>query len=225
MVKVYNVNSGSENPIEAALSNLSDHTFKIGKLTLIVEVALQMIKFPLESKERKEILALSGKDIGIRAKRLGKNAVGELVYWDGRTIVYNSQEHRELLKMFIEAKFHQNEDAMKALLSTIDGELDHDVGPESPNTSLPKDAFLKILIGIRNERLALLINNMGLKQEFRFNGPVPCGKFEYTCCGQQVFDQEISGDKETEKYKCAECGTEFIIRKQKDHWHLSIVRK
>ena len=227
MGKVYNVNSGSKNSIEAVLSNLSNHSFVIGKRKPFssVEEALQMIKFLPGSVERNEILDLSGENIGLRAKKLGRKAVGDFVYWNGETIEYNSPEHRELLKMFIEQKFLQNEDAMKGLLSTIDGELDHDVGPESPNTSLPKDVFLEILIGIRNERLVSLVNSMGFKQEFRFNGPAPCGKFEYTCCGQQVFNQRISGDEEAESYKCAECGTKFIIRNQTSHWHLSIVRK
>jgi len=154
MLKIINVNSGSENKIERILSNLN------GKFPFIiygikygsVEIPLQMIKFPPGSSERREILNLSGKDAGKKAKKLGRKAKRDYVYWDGKVIKYNSMEHRQLLKSFIQAKFSQNKEAMEELLSTSGKTLDHDLGhPESPKTSLPKNAFLSILIRIRKD--------------------------------------------------------------------------
>lgn len=40
---------------------------------------------------------------------------------------------------------------MESLLSTIGKKITHNVGPESPTTSLPKDLFCKILTRIRDK--------------------------------------------------------------------------
>ena len=152
---ILNISSGSDNVIARVLSNLNgDYLFWINNIRYSsVEKPLQMIKFPEGSKERREIFELSGKDVGRKAKKLGGKAIGDYVYWDREVIEYNSPKHRDLLKMFIWEKFSQNKDAMNVLLKTTDYELDHDVGPESPNTSLPKDVFLGVLIEIRNKEL------------------------------------------------------------------------
>ena len=152
-----NISSGSDNIIARVLSNLNgDYLFWINNIRYSsVEKPLQMIKFPEGSKKRREIFELSGKDTGRRAKKLGSNAMGDYVYWDGEVIEYNSSKHRDLLKMFIWEKFSQNKDAMNVLLKTTVYELDHDVGPESPNTFLPKDVFLGILMEIRDKEVAL----------------------------------------------------------------------
>ena len=187
-----------------------------------------MIKYPEESKERKEIFNLSGKDIGKKAKKLGELAVCEYVYWEGETIRYNSIKHRDLLRMFIQEKFYQNKKAMNALVSTADQyRLNHDVGPENPNTSLPKNVFLETLIEIRNcnKKFTFLEEQNTSNQEFRFNGPAPQGKFEYTCyCGQQEFNRNIFGGN-IETYRCIKCGAEFTIKDQGTHWHLNITRR
>lgn len=154
---ILNISSGSDNIIARVLSNLNgDYLFWINNIRYSsVEKPLQMIKFPEGSKKRREIFELSGKDAGRRAKKLGSKAMGDYVYWDGEVIEYNSPKHRDLLKMFIREKFSQNKDAMNVLLKTTAYELDHDVGPESPNTSLPKDVFLGILMEIRDKEVAL----------------------------------------------------------------------
>ena len=152
MTETINVNSGSKDRTERVLSNLNgEFPFIIhGRTYASVEIPLQMIKFPPGSEIRETILNLSGKDAGINAKRLGRKAKGNYIYWDGRVIKYNSIEHTELLESFIQAKFSQNKEAMKKLLSTEGRVLDHDLGhPESQNTSLPKNTFLLILTRIR----------------------------------------------------------------------------
>ena len=156
-----NISSGSENRVARILSNLNgNYPFWINKKKYdTVEQALQMIKYPEKSLERDLIFNFSGKNAGRTAKELGQSAKGKYVYWEGKIIEYNSEEHRSLLKMFIQEKFYQNRKAMDALLSTVDRyELVHNVGPENPNTSLPKKVFLEILIEIRNKELDLRKN-------------------------------------------------------------------
>ena len=154
MQEIVNVNSGSNNRTERVLSNLnSEFPFIIHGIKYdSVEIPLQMIKFPPGSPERKEILNLSGKDAGLKAKKLGRKAKRDFVYWDGRVIKYSSIKHTQLLDSFIQAKFSQNKEAMEELLSTTGKTLDHDLGsPESSNTSLPKNTFLFILMSIRRD--------------------------------------------------------------------------
>lgn len=154
MSETINVNSGSNDPTERVLSNLNcEFPFEIHGIKYdCVEIPLQMIKFPPGSKERKEILSLSGKDSGIKSKRLGRKAKGDYIYWNGRVIKYNSMEHTMLLVSFIRAKFSQNKEAMEELLSTVGKVLDHDLGhPENPNSSLLKNVFLLTLKSIRED--------------------------------------------------------------------------
>ena len=124
--------------------------------------------------------------------------------------------------MFIQWKFNQNPLAMEALILTECYELVHNVGEESPNTSLPKDEFINILKDIRQNELAIR-RKQNLVQRLRFEGPVPIGRLQFTCCGYQEFDKIIVGGKETEKYKCSKCGKIFIITEHEDHWHLNIM--
>ena len=156
---ILNISSGSTILIARILSNLYDYCPIVinGISYSSVEILLQMIKDEPESLKRKEILDLSGKNMGKKVKKLG-NIVTEYVYWDERVIKYNSPEHKKLLRMFIQEKFYQNKKAMNALLRTVDYELVHNVGRESPYTSLPKNEFIEILIEIRDKELDLRKN-------------------------------------------------------------------
>lgn len=52
---------------------------------------------------------------------------------------------------------------------------------------------------------------------FRFDGPLPRGKFEYTCiCGKHSIEH-IKDDMQT--FKC-ECGAEILVKDQKSHYHI-----
>ena len=83
----------------------------------------------------------------------GKKAQKIFVWWKGKAIPYNSDEHRQLIKRAIEAKYEQNFEAMEALLSTKGKKITHEIGPESPYTSLPKEIFCRILKDIRDKKL------------------------------------------------------------------------
>lgn len=156
---ILNISSGSTILIARILSNLYDYCpIVINEISYSsVEILLQMIKNEPGSLKRKEILDLSGKNMGKKVKKLG-NIVTEYVYWDERVIKYNSLEHKKLLRMFIQEKFYQNIKAMNALLRTVDYELVHNVGKESLHTSLPKNEFIEILIEIRDKELDLRKN-------------------------------------------------------------------
>ena len=145
---VVNVNSASEDPVERALSNFSDHRPWIGRESFsCVEKFIQWIKFPKDDPTRGLIL----KATPLEAKRLGKKARNDFVYWMDRKIIYGSEEHHELIERAIRAKFKDNPDAMEALLSTGKKIITHEVGVEDPATSLPKDLFCRILTNIREE--------------------------------------------------------------------------
>jgi len=64
----------------------------------------------------------------------------------------------------------------------------------------------------------------GNKMMLRMNGPLPHGKFEYTCdCGNQSFEK-IEGNKEIIKYKCSGCGLEILLKDQGNHYHIFITK-
>lgn len=153
MTEVMNVSSGSRTRAERVLSNLNNefpfiiHGIKYN----CIEIPLQMIMHPMGSLERKEILNLSGPDSGKKAKAYGRYAKRDNVYWDGKVIQFGSPEHLAVLDSFIRAKFKQNKEAMEILLSTEGMEITHEIGPENPKTSLPKEKFCEILTRIREE--------------------------------------------------------------------------
>ncbi len=71
------------------------------------------------------------------------------VYWQGKEIEYNSEEHRMLVAMFIKEKIRQNPKVQEALLATEGEFIHHDVGVEHPNTSLPEKLYIEILLAER----------------------------------------------------------------------------
>lgn len=147
---VLNIKSDSDDWCARCLSNLSSHSFFIdGEKMASVEGFIQGIKFPKVNHIRKQ----SFQSVGVDAKRLGKKAECNFVWWKDKIIEYGSVEHHKLINKAICCKFNQNADAMKALLETDGLVLVHDTGhPDSPKTSLPADIFCKILTNIRKEK-------------------------------------------------------------------------
>lgn len=131
------------------LSNFSANSFVIdGEEMASVEGFVQGIKFPEECLIRLRSFRSTGKE----AKLHGVSAKNEFVWWKGQTIPYGSSEHNQLIERAIRAKFSQNEDAMRALASTGNLTLTHELGSlESPATSLPAVVFCDILTRIRKE--------------------------------------------------------------------------
>ncbi len=147
-----NICLGSENPVGKILSNLADTPFSYNGYDFgSVEAVLQGIKFE-DERQRQEVFALEG----LAALKAGRKfvesmseAIPEFVYWQEKEISYNSDEHRLLLASFIREKIRQNDDVMDALLSTENLFIYHDVGEESPNTSLPEKFYIEVLLSER----------------------------------------------------------------------------
>jgi predicted NAD-dependent protein-ADP-ribosyltransferase YbiA (DUF1768 family) len=131
------------------MSNFSPHSFTLdGVHCKTVEAFIQGIKFPPEDPRREQIFAMDG----LPAWKMRTHAKGEHVWWGGKTIPYNSLEHRALLRRAIEAKFAQNSGALETLMSTKGLDIIHEPGgtPESPKTSLPAAVYCQILTDIRD---------------------------------------------------------------------------
>jgi predicted NAD-dependent protein-ADP-ribosyltransferase YbiA (DUF1768 family) len=145
---VLNVSSGSSDWRCYALSNFPCFPFELdGAIFVSVEGFIQGIKFPEEYPQRWEAFNLWGK----KAKLIGEDARRANVWWKGSQIPYGSTEHHLLIGRAIAAKFHCNSGARFALASTGNAKLVHNVGPESPHTSLPADIFCKILTDLRSQ--------------------------------------------------------------------------
>jgi len=144
-----NIHSKSSDWRSRRLSNFSVDFFELDGATMMsVEGFIQGIKFPEGDRRRN----MAFNSAGSAVKRLGSEAAGEFVYWQGREIPYGSIEHMSLIERAIRAKFEQNDGARQALMATVGLVLTHEVpGPENPKTSLPAERFCVILAGIRAE--------------------------------------------------------------------------
>lgn len=109
-------------------------------ILLLWRVLFKVLNFPRATRDEKLAFA----SVGIKAKNFGKEAKNKFVWWKGKKIIYRSQEHINLIEKAIRAKFVQNPTAMKALLATKGMKLTHNLGPESPTTSLPAQIFISI---------------------------------------------------------------------------------
>jgi len=157
-VATLNVSSRSTDSRARRLSNFSYDPFVLdGEYIVSVEGFIQGIKFPEDHPARLRAFQL----FGIKAKRSGRGAKRQFVWWTGQIISYGSPEHYALIERAIRAKLDQNPDAMHALLATKGMVLIHDYDPgrpapgriESPYTSLPAEVFCDILSRIRYENL------------------------------------------------------------------------
>lgn len=144
-----NVSAKSTDWRASRLSNFSPDAFVLDDEEFAsVEGFVQGTKFPEGNPLRQQAFKSVGKD----AKRLCVNAENKFVWWKGQTIPYGSSEHHALIERAIRAKFEQNEAAMRALISTGNLTLIHELGsPESPMTSLPAKVFCDILTRVRKE--------------------------------------------------------------------------
>lgn len=134
------------------LSNFSNDPFDLdGETFASVEGFIQGIKFPPNHPARLEAF----QSVGMKAKKLGRGAQGDFVWFRGTTVIYGSPEHHGMIGRAMCAKFEQNREAMVALIATEGQVLTHDVGhPDSPKTSLPCDLFCAFLTEIRQKVLA-----------------------------------------------------------------------
>lgn len=143
---VLNISGGSSDWRESMLSNFPLCPFILdGVLCASIEGFVQAIKLPIGHPDRESIFLMWGS----RAKKMGALAENKFIWWQGKTIEYGSPAHHYLIAMAIEAKFAQNHGAARALATTVGYTLIHEVGPESPKTSLPKEVFCKILTDLR----------------------------------------------------------------------------
>jgi hypothetical protein len=122
-----------------------------------VEAPLQGIKYE-NQQEREAIFLMNGMDAlkaGRKITQHIKDTEEHFVYWLGEKILYNSQAHRLLIAAFIREKVRQSVDVQQALISTKGSFLYHDVGVESPNTSLPERLYIEILLAERKVLIKL----------------------------------------------------------------------
>lgn len=152
MKETINIRSDSEDWRGAILSNLASTPFFINGYNFqSVESALQGIKF-FNRHKREEVFHLDGLSALKEGRQITKSiAEGSeaYVFWDDKTIEYNSIEHRLLIAMFIAEKIRQNTKVQEALLMTYGAFIYHDVGIENPHTSLPEKFYIEILLAQR----------------------------------------------------------------------------
>ena len=208
-----NANSGSKDPIERALSNFSEHSFNFfGDWFASVEGFIQGIKFPLEDPRREISFGLTG----MEAKEMGNQAENNYVWFaGGERHPYGSKRHHEVIGMAIQAKFEQNPDTMEALLSTEEKKITHEVGLESPRTSLPKELFCKILTEIREK-------NKEDRKEYAFCSDVVKGGIKENGEKEDNYYQIVAlvcskcygltkiKEGATALPKCDHCGRQFV---------------
>ncbi len=125
-----------------------------------VAAFMQYIKINPEDQtvDREKLTGLSGSAVrqardGINKIIFGRSRNQETmeVYWNGESIPYQSEAHYELIASAIDAKLVQHPDALRALLSTYDRPLSHDLGNGSAESeSLSGKKFVEILTRIRN---------------------------------------------------------------------------
>lgn len=144
-----NIYSKSDDPRGRLLSNFSHHPFILdGQKFESVEGFIQGIAFPAGDTRRE----MAFRAWGSEAKKFGEEQEKKSVWWSGQEIVFASSEEHALIERALRAKFEQNPDAKKALVSTKGYWLTHvlpDV--ESGTTCLPAKIFCAILMKIRNE--------------------------------------------------------------------------
>ena len=143
---VLNVTSKSRDWRAYTLSNFPCFPFALdGQLFASTEGFIQGIKYPEKDTLRQQCFT----SWGMVAKSMGEHAERKFVWWNGKAIRYGTAKHHRLIARAIRAKFACNLGALMALQATRGLILIHDVGPESPYTSLPASVFCEILTEIR----------------------------------------------------------------------------
>lgn len=147
---VLNVNAFSSDWRAYALANFPLFPFVLDGVTIAsVEGFVQGIKLPPENPLRQKAFLSHSHT----AKQFGEAAARVHVWWGNQVLPYGSPEHHELIARGIRAKFFCNGGLQIALRATEELRLIHDLGHESPTTSLPASVFCQILTSLRTELL------------------------------------------------------------------------
>lgn len=141
------IGSGAGYP-ESALSNFAPHPFVIdGIACASMEGFLQSLKFSNPDMQ-KEVCKLVGKAAKFKGKKK-KWYRTQTLYWQGKEIKRNSQEYQDLLTKAFDA-LGENSSFQKALLSTGNAILTHNIGKRKQNeTVLTVQEFIHQLYRIR----------------------------------------------------------------------------
>ena len=117
-----------------------------------IEGFLQSLKTPDINKQQ-EICLL----VGYKAKKAGnklkkKNIFdGEHLYWQGKTLLRNSNEYQEMLKKIFAKKYTEDIKFRNALNKTGNYSLTHSIGKNDPSqTILTENEFITLLTSLRN---------------------------------------------------------------------------
>ncbi len=138
-----NITSRSPEPLRL-ISNFAATPFTLnGHAYASVEGFWQCLRFP-EGGERRAVAALSGS----AAKRAGMVEAPERTDYLGRSIRWGTHEHWGLMRAAIRAKFDQNEEARRALLSTGARILTHRMRNDS--RSIPGALMAQIWMDARD---------------------------------------------------------------------------
>ena len=122
-----------------------------------VEGFWQGLKWPEGSTERSRAFGLWG----MEAKLAGAGAPNTDVDFCGRRLGRGGSEHHALAELATRAKLEQNPDVRRALLATSGLRLTHDLidadgRPVPDSLTLPKEKFIEIWEGLRDELFASL---------------------------------------------------------------------
>ncbi|MEW5936185.1 MAG: NADAR family protein [Bacillota bacterium] len=149
MAGVLNVVFGSPDWRARLLSNFAPTSFELwGERFESVEGFWQGLKYPEGSAEQKRVFGLWGYE----AKRAGRKAPvgpGGAFTWRGRVYRVGSQEHWDLMRQALRAKFEQCAEARRALLATRGLRLVHELPRDSK--TIPGAVFARMLEEIRAE--------------------------------------------------------------------------
>lgn len=147
----FNVLFSSDDPDSVMLSNLAAAPFWLDFTRCAsVEGFLMAVMFPQDDPRHAQALQMTGRP----AKRMGREAKRDFVYWYGRVLPFGSDAHEALIERAIRAKFEQNRLFMGALRRTRGKRLVHDVDhPASPRTCLRREVFCNILTRLRDDLL------------------------------------------------------------------------
>lgn len=156
-IKWHTIKARKDSEKEAArISNMLSIYFKapikIGNVKAQSLAGLFLgIYYPENDSRREQLFsAWGGKVIRLRFN-LAKSNNGKFVYWKEKCIVPDSKEHYKIIEQAIRAKFKQNKEAKKALISTHGLELSNNEGNNGGKHKIPPEIFCEILTKLRDE--------------------------------------------------------------------------
>ncbi len=135
------------------LSNFADTPFVFdGVHCACSESFIQSLKIS-DALLQENFCALQGEEAWKEGSKLTEAVFASgNVWWKGSAISLHSDEHFNLVRRGLSAKFSQSEKALEALRATGTAVLTHDYGqPLGKKQSLPVDIFCQIVSEIRAE--------------------------------------------------------------------------